>query len=107
MQRLLEMQGGLYSFEDIVELIKAGELQSFCSDETWIVTRIDNFPRKRVLNIFLVVGDMDKAKAMEPVIIDFAKEVGAEMLTAYGRPGWERVASEGWNSRYVMYDKVI
>lgn len=107
MERFLKLQGGLYSFEDIVELIKTGEMQSFCEGDTWVVTQVNNFPRKRVLSIVLAVGDIKDVKKLEPRVDEFAKEVGAELVMAFGRPGWGKHMHGEWQTRYCVFDKVI
>jgi hypothetical protein len=56
-ERALHDGGDLYTFDDIMALIKEGKMQSFTCGDTWIVTQVNEFPRKKVLEIALVVGE--------------------------------------------------
>lgn len=90
-KRVLLETGDFYRIDDIVRLVNEGHMQSFVDDaqETWIVTRIYEFPRKRVLDIVLVVGTIEGARSLERSVVDFARKHGCAMLMASaGRDGW-------------------
>jgi Mg2+/Co2+ transporter CorC len=95
---LLKMNGDLYNLEDIVDMISDGRLQSFPhEDGSWIVTRVCEFPRKRVLEIVVAMGNLETIKSMEHSVRDFARLHGCAMLmTSAGRSGWEGEMTPGW-----------
>lgn len=107
LQKVLGYQGGLYSLDSILQRIADGRMQSWSANETWVVTEVIEYPLKKVVNIFLVVGDLRDALAFEPQIEEFARSVGADMVTAYGRPGWEKVLPQGWKQGFAMFSKEL
>jgi len=93
---LIDM-GGLYSFEDIVDAVKRGDMQSFASGDAWAVTQISNFPRKTVLEIVFACGDKDQLEEMYSEIIGFAKEHNIQFAMTMAREGWTPDAiAHGW-----------
>jgi len=103
---MLEEYGGFYTVEDILQLIQEGKMQSFAKGDTWVVTQVNEFPRKKVLDIVFVVGDMEDLHELEPQLEAFKQEIGAEMMTSMGRMGWLRKAFKGWEARSINFVKV-
>lgn len=103
LDKMLEASGGLYIFEDIVELIHTGQMQSFADGDNWVVTQVNKFPRKTVLDIVLVIGDMEAVLAMEDRLVAYAAEVGAEIIVATGRLGWSKVHPTNWKPVSVNF----
>lgn len=96
-RRILEDQGDLYSFEDILKGIDTGDFQSFSEGESIVVTRICTFPRRRVLEVVLAVGSLQEIYVLQPLVVAFAKENECELLMAsVGRDGWFDVKTPGW-----------
>lgn len=105
--KMLKKFGDLYTIEDILERIKDGRMQSFARDETWAVTQINEYPRRKVLDLVFVVGDLDVLKPMEQDIIDFGRQQGCSLIMANGRMGWLREKFEGWEAISCMFVKEI
>jgi hypothetical protein len=95
-EEALERYGGLYKYEDLLDAIQTGELQSFADGNAWVVTRICQFPQKRILSIEFAIGDLESLKRLEKRVADFAKEHGCSLLFSHGRVGFEAVKTEGW-----------
>lgn len=104
LQRALDDMGNTHSFEDIVALIEDGLMQSFAEGDTWAVTQIIDFPRKRVLEVFLVVGDMIDAEKLHDRVFEYAKGEGCDIVRAFGRRGFHRWAQErGWKNGQQIF----
>ncbi|MET1020146.1 MAG: hypothetical protein ABWX62_09195 [Microterricola sp.] len=100
--------GGTHTLDDIVDLIREGHMQSFCEGETWAITQIIQFPQKRILEIFLVVGDMPEAEKLHDQVVAFAKEHDCQMVRCFGRDGWSKWAvPRGWTNGQRVYMKEI
>lgn len=97
--------GGLYTFEDLIEAISEGEMQSFHYGDSWAVTRICNFPRRRVLSVEFMVGDWKELMAVYHEIEEFAEHHGIDYLMANGRPGFETRLPDGWKRVSATYVK--
>lgn len=109
LQRQLAREGGLYTVEDVVDLIKRGHMQGFVEKDTWVITEILEFPRKRVLALNFIVGNEEDFDVLHEQVIAFAREHGCEMLWGRGREGWIRRIIEkfGWEYINVTYAKEL
>ena len=102
--RVLDRMGGLYNPNDILAEIAEGRMQSFVEGDSWAITRLAEYPRAKVLELLLVVGRLDEALALQDRILDFAAEVGAGVVQAYGRKGWlAHAQARGWKVKTVNY----
>lgn len=106
MDRMLELQGGFYTYEDIMDHIREGKMQSFAKGNTWVITQVDEFPRKKVLTVVFVIGDMDTLHEIEPDLERFRKEIQADVMTTTGRMGWLRRSFDGWKAVSVNFVRV-
>lgn len=97
LKRALREAGDTHDLTDILADIACGQMQSFVWHESWAITRIIIFPRKKVVEVFLVMGDDADMPELEAQVKRFARLEGATMIRAMGREGWARRASErGW-----------
>jgi hypothetical protein len=103
LDKMLEATGGFYIFEDIVEMIHSGQMQSFADGDNWVVTQVHKFPRKTVLDIVLVIGEMDAVLAMEDKLVAYKEEVGADVIIATGRLGWSKTHPDNWKPVSVNF----
>jgi hypothetical protein len=94
--RMLERFGGFYTFEDILECISKGTMQSFAFGNSWAVTQICEFPRRRTLDIVFMVGEEKELQLLESDLIGFAREHGIDYMMANGRVGFEKKKFDGW-----------
>ena len=100
--------GNLYLLDDILSLISEGKMQSFCINNSWVITQIQIYPRAKVLDVFAAIGDLDDLRILHDRIIDFAAEIGAGVIRAYGRKGWlPDAVARGWKvkARYYVFQK--
>lgn len=106
-RRALEMEGGLYTFEDVLGLIFNSQMQSFSEGDSLIVTRVVDYPQKRVLEIVLLVGVAEEILRIEPRLAEFASDNRCTALLGYGRLGWEKFMGEGWRKVFAFYIKEL
>jgi hypothetical protein len=102
-EQMLEDHGGLYTFDDILDQIHSGKMQSFTDGQSWAVTAVHQFPQKTVLEVVFVVGNLDALKILEDQLLAFKEEVGAEMMMASGRLGWLKAKFDGWKAVSVNF----
>lgn len=108
MSRVLRRMGGLYSFEDIMDKIRTGHMQSFAHRNTWVVTEVHDYPRRRVLDILFLVGDIADVHVLHHKVVTFAEGCGATLIRAFGRPGWTIfVRAYNWEAVDVIYHKEL
>ena len=107
MTKALEMAGNVYTLDDVIDQVKKGSLQGHVDGDTWAITQVQDFPRKKVVDILYVIGYLDDSLRMEKKIEDWAKGLGASMLTAAGREGWWNFRTPGWKQTGTMYAKEL
>jgi hypothetical protein len=103
--RALKQAGGLYSLDDIDLALTTGNMQSHAVDDTWVITEVQDFPRKRAVNILYVVGDLKGSFAADKMVEEWAISKGADMMTAVGRDGWSSIIRSGWKKVGTLYSK--
>lgn len=104
LERALDYQGGLYALSDILESISDGTMQSWVEGNSWAVTQISVYPRRRLLEIVAAVGDLHDCRILHGRILKFANEVKVDLVAAYGRKGWARDADRhGWRLKTESY----
>ena len=107
-ERLLAREGGLYTFDEVMERVQSGKMQAFCEGDTLVITEIQTYPRKKVLNVNYVVGRMEDLGAVIPKLVEFQEAVGAEFIGATGRIGWVKKLKEfdNWKIRSINFMRV-
>jgi len=104
LQRALDAQGGLWALHDILERISDGRMQSFVHNNSWIVTQISVYPRRRLLEIVAAIGDLKDCRLLHGEILAFANRMNVDLVAAYGRRGWARDADRnGWKIKTTSY----
>ena len=106
--RVLDRMGGFYTPQDILSAIAVGRMQSFVEGESWAITQIAVFPRAKVLEILVALGDLDELRILHDRVLAYAEEIGASVVQAYGRKGWiEDAAKRRWKikARSFLYQK--
>lgn len=97
LSRVLERMGGVYNFNDLMERIVDGRMQSFSHDNSWLVTEINSYPRTKTLDFVVGVGDLKDWRVLHDRAIAFADEMSIPIIRAYGRRGWiPCIKEKGW-----------
>lgn len=92
--------------EDIRERLIDGQAQLFVTPDTVCVTEIVNYPRAKVLNIFLVAGRMPVPYLA--AVEAWARSMGCAEIEETGRPGWEKaLGTLGYQRRAVTMVKQL
>lgn len=105
LQRVLHGFGDCYTVNDIMGEIEKGTMQSFVVGETWIITQVLNYPRKKAVNVLFIIGHLDEARRAEPKIEEFARSIGAKQIVGLARVGWSKFATPGWRKTGVAFVK--
>jgi hypothetical protein len=98
--RLLDRMGGLYNVNDILQAIAEGRMQSFVEGDSWAITQIAQFPRVRLLEILIALGDLEQCRKLHDRILRYANDHDIGLVQAYGRRGWlDHPLTAGWKIR--------
>jgi hypothetical protein len=102
--RLLDRMGGLWTVDDILTAIAEGRMQSFAEGDSWAITQIADFPRVRLLEILIALGDLEQCRRLHDRILQFANDNDIGLVQAYGRRGWlDHPLTSGWKIRTKTY----
>jgi hypothetical protein len=102
----LQYADGTHDWDDIVAALYSRQMQLWPLERSALVTEIQQFPRKRVLNVFLGGGDLDELRAFVPTVAEFARANGCTALQCSGRRGWLR-AIDGGTEKTPIYRRSI
>ena len=104
----LEYTGGTHDIIDIYEGLYKGTMQLWPAEKSCLVTEIINYPKMKVLNIFLGGGDLTEILSMQEDVIRWAKDQNCTALNMTGRFGWKKpLAKHGWKPMHSSYVKEI
>ena len=88
LDRALLHGGDTHTIADVVPMLYDGRAQWWQHGDGCAITEIQQTPRIRVLNCWLVAGNLRDCVALQPEIEDWAKRQGVRRVTATGRRGW-------------------
>jgi hypothetical protein len=98
------MMGGVFIPQDILTAIAEGKMQSFVEGNSWAITQTAVFPRAKMLEILVVVGDLDECRILHDRVLQYARDNDIGLVRAYGRRGWVKDAeSHGWRVKTISY----
>jgi len=94
----LARSGGFFTFEDILSAIEKGDMQSFAEGSSWAVTQVIQFPRKKVVDVVLLVGCAADFEALTNQVKAFGKRQGADFIIGSPRKGFldDQYRPKGW-----------
>lgn len=97
LEKALRWGGSVYAPEDIYDALHEGKMQAFYNDDAMVITQIVVFPRARYLQVVICIGQLDAVLALQPKVIDFAKQNGCKYMISTGRKGWTPFVKRlGW-----------
>jgi len=99
----LVYSGGTHTFDDIARGVLDGRFRLWERPNGCAITEFVQFPRKRVLNVFLAGGDMQVIKDLEAPALEYARANGCQAVTLAGRKGWSR-ALPHWVTKHVSME---
>lgn len=79
-----------HNLQDVADEIEAGNMMLWAGEKSAIVTEIQDFPRKKVLLVFIAGGDIKEMEYISPHIVKFAQDMGCQRIILTGRRGWSR-----------------
>ena len=107
LEQIASGSSGRYAAEDIAGLISTGDMHLWCMAgaklKAVIVTEFITWPRRRGLTIFGAVGADPKSWMQHvPVLAEFAKANGADLLCGWMRKGYGKIT--GWRETHRLYE---
>lgn len=108
LQPALDAGGNTHSFEDIILSVLKGDMQLWHAPKGSAVTEVIDFPRKRVIHVFLAGGDMAQIIDFQQSAAAYGRALGCSQMTLSGRSGWQRVLkAHGWQPTQVLMEVAL
>lgn len=106
-EKALAQGGGTHTISDVLDRIGEGKAVCWTNGDSVVVTEVLVFPRLRVCNYWIGVGNLRECSELQPAIDAWARTEGCTVATATGRMGWMRVIKtplgEGWRPAGIKY----
>jgi hypothetical protein len=97
-----------YAYEDVVKAVQTGEMFFWPAQESFLVTEVAQFPRKRTLHIFLAGGKLSEVKSMDESLVAYANFLHCDSISLSGRPGWEKALNDlGYKKIHTTLGKTL
>ena len=106
-EKALRLSNNLYNLDDIASDLRNGRMQGHTIGNSWALTQVHDWPRRRSVNIMYVIGEVPDMLELEAKVEKWAKEVGANLMTATGREGWSVFLHDNWKKVGTLYSKDI
>lgn len=105
----LEYSLDTHDIQDIQNDLVNNKLQLWPGEKSVIVTQILEYPKKRVMHVFLAGGDIKDIESRTDGITAWAKLIGCNTITLTGRPGWVKsfLKNKGYKTTQVYLSKEI
>lgn len=81
---------GTHDADDVWNVIEAGQAQLWPTPNSAVVTKIDTYPKARILQAWLAGGKLREIRSTEARIREWAKAAGCDFFVIAGRRGWAR-----------------
>ncbi len=107
--KALAIGGNTHTVDDIIDGVNKGRFQFWGDDECCVVTEMIQYPRKRVLHLFVAAGDLNRLLEMYlPKVKEFAREHGCASITSVSRKGFlKRFPAYGFKPKCVTFELPI
>ena len=95
---------GTHTWDDVRELLIDGRCQIFWDEHGAWITEVLDYPRKRLLNVWIVAGELPEVMALQSQVEHFALTKTCDHIIVRGaRFGWRDIAKEyGWREHAMM-----
>jgi hypothetical protein len=110
LQQALEAAGDTHTPADVAAAIERGDAQLLTDHDgrAFMITEVLQYPRKRVLRLWLAGGRLTALRTLAPQLEQLAREQGCDAMEAAGRAGWmDEAGLHGWTPTAVVYGKEL
>jgi len=102
-EKALEIDG-THTWDDVQEMLIDGRCQIFWDEHGCWITEVLVTPRKRLLNVWIVAGELPEVMSLQEKVERFALTETCDQIIVKGaRFGWKDIAKEyGWREHAVV-----
>ena len=92
---------GSFRLTDIEERLRTRQAQAWADEGSIAITYVSDFPLQRILNLWLIAGDLKTIMKNQSKVFQWAKDRGCNQAQLEGRKGWSKMLSE-WSETGVI-----
>ena len=97
-----------HTFMDIVQGIEEARFQGWYGKNSVLITEVKLYPQSRTVHIFLAGGDLEETIALQELVVEWGKMIGANQMSLCGRKGWKRALKKhGWGNELTVLRREI
>lgn len=99
----IEMTGGTHTEDDVLTALIQGRMLLWRNGKSALVTEFSQFPRMKVINVFLAGGELEDIMPLQKDIENFGRKNGCQKATMLAaRDGWLRTIEGGTKAGIYM-----
>lgn len=95
-----------HTIEDVEDELRANRAQLWELGNSSLITVVAEYPRCRVLRVWLAGGQLDEFVGGLGVLDDLARELDCTRIEIEGRKGWARILTDYKAERVVLTKEV-
>lgn len=100
----LKRGGDLYDAESVKEMIYTRKAFIVPGRNAMVIVRIETYPKGKLLNFWLSLGDMRELWEIEASLSDWAEKAGMRGVKGHGSRGWGKlIEGLGYRPFQVTY----
>ncbi len=99
----IEMTQGTHTEDDVLSAIILGNMRLWRKNKSGLVTEFSQFPRMKVINVFLAGGDLEDVISLQTDIENYGRKNGCQRATMLAaRDGWLKTINGGQKAGTYM-----
>jgi hypothetical protein len=99
----IAMTHGTHTEDDVLGAILTGSMKLWRKGKSGLVTEFCQFPRMKVINVFLAGGDLEDVMSLQADIENYGRKNGCQRATMLAaRDGWLRTIDGGQKAGVYM-----
>lgn len=108
MNKILSRHDFYFTVDEIYKQCASVQKLFFDNDEAFIVVNVVEYPRDRHIHLMLAGGTIEGLFKLEPILHNFAMQIGATKATVIVRKGFVKALKEhGWTAPFIYMEKEI
>ena len=98
---------GCFSIDDLKKVLTLKKAHAWASNGSIAITEFLNFPQEKILNFWLVGGDVKTILKHEPEVSEWAKKQGCSKAQFSGRKGWFKMLPQYWEKHSIVMKRSL
>jgi hypothetical protein len=98
---------GSFCIDDLKKVLDLKKCHAWGSNDSIAITEFLNFPQEKILNFWLVGGNLKTILRHEPEVSNWAKKQGCSKAQFSGRKGWDKMLPNYWKNHSIVMKRSL